>query len=105
MSALDDARSAAAQAQQALDAANLVISDLEAEPTTGGGEPVDFTAQAITNADGSVVVTLTPTAPAAVSDAAAPAGGDGSGDSPSGVVTSDTGTDAEPELAPPGPTG
>jgi hypothetical protein len=108
MSSLDDAKSAQAQASQALDAANLVVADLENESTTGGGV-VEYTAQSITNADGSIVITLTPTtAPATVSDTAeagsgggiplSPAGGAGS---PEGIVTTDTG----PEVAGPGPTG
>jgi hypothetical protein len=102
MSALDDAKERLATAQGALtDAA----ADLLEIP--GGGQSVDYDSQVITNADGSVVITLTPTtagatpsAPAAVSDVSGqepvPV------DQPAGSV-SDVGT--ETELAGPGPTG
>jgi hypothetical protein len=65
MSTLDDARTAAAAANQVV--ADLENPDLPAD-SSGPAEPTDFTASAISNADGSVVVTLTPTAPAAVSN-------------------------------------
>jgi len=64
MDALDAAKAAVVAAQQ-------VVTDLEGEaPAPAPAPSSEFQASAIVNADGSVIVTLTPVAPAAVSDTA-----------------------------------
>jgi hypothetical protein len=97
MSTLDDARAAAAAANQVV--ADLENPDLPADPSDPV-EPTDFTASAISNADGSVVVTLTPTAPAAVSDEE---GSDSSG-RPTATDSEPAGEVSEQEAAGPQPT-
>lgn len=95
MSLLDDAKAAA-------DAAQKLVADLEAEAsatdggTTDTGTPQEFSAQCISNADGTVIITLTPEvaeAPAAsVSDTTV--GNAGETTEPAGSVTTDEGPTA-----------
>lgn len=75
MSVLNDAKAVAS-------AANQLVSDLEASPAPTTSAPVEYSSQIVQNADGSVIITLTPSAPVAVSDGAqtsAPAGDVGPG--------------------------
>lgn len=91
MEQLDQAVENINQALSLLDSCKSEIADLEARSAAAGaGSPApveDFTSQVVTNADGSVIVTLTPDAPATVS-AAEPVP---TGEQPAGTVEADQG--------------
>ena len=79
-----------------LDELKPVLADYEARAAAAdAGSPTpaeEFSSQVVTNADGSVIVTLTPTAPAPVSE------------EPPATV-GDTGPSSESGTGEPGPTG
>lgn len=88
MSQVDDA---IASAQNALATVAQVVAALEGEP-----QAVEYSPSVITNADGSIIVTLTPAAPAAVSSQAeaqpaAAATGEPTGTTEVASETGDTG--------------